>query len=63
MPISSYALKVLLVGSVMASMNGQGHIYPKYNGVYVGCLDENMRWVVNGDCGVFTANTLAGFSG
>ena len=45
----------------MADMNGPGHIYPKYNGTYVGCLDEYMRWVVDGDCAVFTANTLAGF--
>jgi hypothetical protein len=60
----SYALGVTLLASgVSASMTGPGHIYPKYEGAYVGCLDEYMRWVVDGDCGVFTAKTITGFGG
>lgn len=62
--MASYALGVVLLASgVSASMSGPGHIYPKYEGAYVGCLDEYMRWVVDGDCGVFTAKTVTSFGG
>lgn len=62
--MAPYALGVMLLASgVSASMSGPGHIYPRYEGVYVGCLDEYMRWVVDGDCGVFTAKTITSFGG
>jgi hypothetical protein len=48
---------VLLRRNVAASMNGPGKVVVRTGGVFEGCLDQAMRWVI-GSCGVFTAKTL-----
>jgi hypothetical protein len=61
--LSLYGLALLLLGQhVAASLNGSGMISVNYGGSSDGCLDQNMKWVVDGNCGVFTAKTITGGS-
>lgn len=61
--LSLYALGLFLLGGyVAASMNGPGKITVRNGGVFDGCLDQIMKWVVDGNCGVFTAKTITGGS-
>jgi len=60
---SLYALGLVLLGQhTIASFSGPGNIFVKYGGAFDGCLDQAMKWVVNGNCGVFTARKLTGGS-
>lgn len=60
---SLYALGLVLLGQyAVASFSGPGKISVKYGGAVDGCLDQTMKWVVDGNCGVFTAKTLSGSS-
>jgi hypothetical protein len=56
--VSLYVLGLVLLGQhVAGSMNGAGKVVVRRGGVFEGCLDQTMKWVVNGSCGVFTAKT------
>jgi hypothetical protein len=62
-PLSLYALGLILLGQyVAATFNGPGKISVKYGGALDGCLDQTMKWVVDGNCGVFMAKELSGGS-
>jgi len=50
----------LIATGASAAMNGPGHINVHQGGSVVGCLDQTMKWVIDGKCGVFTAETLTG---
>lgn len=53
----------LLAQHVVADRNmaGPGHVLVRTNGLFQGCLDESMKWVVDGSlCGIFTAKTSTG---
>lgn len=50
---------VLLGQHAAASFSGPGKISVKNNGAFYGCLDQTMKWVVDRNCGVFTAKTLS----
>lgn len=61
--IPFYALGFVLLGQhATASFTGPGNISVKYGGAFDGCLDQTMKWVVDGNCGVFTAKQLTGGS-
>ena len=61
--LSLYGLALLLLGQhVAASMNGPGMISVNYGGSFGDCLDQTMKWVVDGNCGVFMAKTMTGGS-
>jgi hypothetical protein len=61
--LSLYNIVLLLLGQyVVANMNGPGIISVNYGGSIWGCLDQNMKWVVDGSCGVFVAKTIVGGS-
>ncbi len=57
-----FAAAALLVQHTVADMNGSGHVVVRTGGSFQGCLDATMKWVVDGNCGVFTAKTLKGSS-
>jgi hypothetical protein len=61
--LSTCALDLILLGQyAAATFNGPGKISVKYGGALDGCLDQTMKWVVDGNCGVFTAKALSGGS-
>lgn len=61
--LSLYALGFALLGQHAAAyFSGPGKISVKYIDAFDGCLDQTMKWVVDGNCGVFTAKTLSGRS-
>lgn len=61
--LSLYSLALLLLRQhVAASLDGPGMISVNYGDSSDGCLDQTMKWVVDGNCGVFTAKTITGGS-